>query len=249
MSIESRRERRFIVRVGRGESVLAALSEQVRELEVSLGHVSGFGVLRSVKLDLPTAAGGRTGAYALEGPFEILAVSGRVRGVDEISVDLAMQLARATDAGLSCVGGRVLDAIAEDVELSVVSFDETVKRREPVRAPAAPTSWAAVAAASEEAEKDEELRASWAAVAAASERAETKAARVAPPEGGYVPARGEYIEHKVFGICRVEAVKPDGTMIVKLETGRRKPLKLDAFEVLPPRQGTERVIYPVRIRR
>lgn len=92
----------------------------------------------------------------------------------------------------------------------------------------------------------------WAAVAAASEAAESTAPRstsAGGARGGYVPARGEYIDHKVFGICRVEAVKPDGTMIIKLETGRRKQLKLDALEILEPKTGGSRVIYPVQMRR
>jgi predicted DNA-binding protein with PD1-like motif len=237
--LESKRQRTFVVRVERDESIVESLLELASSQEVVVGRVSGSGVLRAATLDLPKSGGGRTDAYVLEGPFELLALSGKVTlGDDGPTAELGVQLARATDVGLTCVGGRVLDAIAEDVELVVVALDETMQRRDREREPVPESAPAA---------------AGWAAVAAASEAAEE--ASVSPRRGGptkgggLVPARGEFIDHKVFGVCRVEAVKPDGTMIIKLETGRRKQLKLDALEILEPKTGGSRVIYPVQMRR
>jgi predicted DNA-binding protein with PD1-like motif len=236
--LESKRQRTFLVRVPRDASLVESILELASSQEIMHGRVSGSGVLREVTLDLPSADGGRTAAYALDGPFELLALSGKVTfGVAGPAAELSVQLARATDVGLTCVGGRVLDAVAEDVEVFVIALDETTRRRERDVEPATEKSSAA---------------AGWAAAAAASEAAEEAASfpRIGRPAGGgLVPARGEFIDHKVFGICRVEAVKPDGTMIIKLETGRRKQLKLDALEILEPKTGGSRVIYPVQMRR
>jgi predicted DNA-binding protein with PD1-like motif len=242
---ENKRKRTFVLRVDPEESIVESLRELARSREISEGHVSGFGVLRSATINLPAASGGRTDAFPLEGPFEILALTGRVASNEgEPVVEVSVQLARATDAGLACVGGRVVDAIAEEVELMIVALDETIKHRRERGHPST--------AIREEAPSVEAT--GWAAVAAASEAAEAapEGRRGGPSgaaEGRHVPARGEFIDHKVFGVCRVEAVKPDGTMIIKLETGRRKQLKLDALEVLAPKTGGNRVIYPVQIRR
>jgi predicted DNA-binding protein with PD1-like motif len=240
---ENKRKRTFVVRVEPGESLVESLREVARTREVLEGHVSGFGVLRSATIDLPAASGGRTDAFPLEGPFEILALAGKVASREgEPVVEVSAQLARVTDTGLGCVGGRVVDAFAEEVELMIVALDESTEHRRERGRPST--------AIREEAPSV----AGWAAVAAASEAAESMPVdgQGAPPKpagGRHVPARGEFIDHKVFGICRVEAVKPDGTMIIKLETGRRKQLKLDALEILAPKTGGNRVIYPVQMRR
>src|SRR5690606_24839312 len=90
MTAESKRQRTFVLEVDPGRSIAEAHLELASAQEVSLGHVSGFGVLRSATLDLPAADGGRTDAYALEGPFELLALSGRVAAAGaHPSVDLS----------------------------------------------------------------------------------------------------------------------------------------------------------------
>jgi uncharacterized protein len=84
---------------------------------------------------------------------------------------------------------------------------------------------------------------SWAAVAAVSEAAP----RVRDDEPRE-PKRGDFVEHRQFGLCRVEGEDPDGGTRVRLPSGARKVLRLDVMEVLPPRREADRVVFPVRPR-
>jgi predicted DNA-binding protein with PD1-like motif len=63
------------------------------------------------------------------------------------------------------------------------------------------------------------------------------------------PERGDYVDHKQFGLCRVEKVGDDGGLVIRLETGRRKLIKLDVLDVLDPREDGGKRIFPLRPRR
>lgn len=65
----------------------------------------------------------------------------------------------------------------------------------------------------------------------------------------YEPAVGEYIDHRQFGLCRVDKVGPDGELMIRLETGRRKEIRIDIFEVSPPRMEGSRKVYTLKPRR
>lgn len=65
----------------------------------------------------------------------------------------------------------------------------------------------------------------------------------------YSLERGDFVDHKQFGRCRVERLSEDGGLVIRLETGRRKLIKLDVLDVLPPREEGGKRIYPLRPRR
>lgn len=64
-----------------------------------------------------------------------------------------------------------------------------------------------------------------------------------------VPERGDFVDHKVFGLCRVDGEDAEGSLIIRLPSGARKPIKLDFLEVLPPREEGGRRIFALRPRR
>lgn len=64
-----------------------------------------------------------------------------------------------------------------------------------------------------------------------------------------VPERGDWIDHKVFGLCKVEKETDEGNLIIRLPSGRRKAINLDVMRVFAPRLDGERRIYPVRPRK
>jgi hypothetical protein len=64
-----------------------------------------------------------------------------------------------------------------------------------------------------------------------------------------IPEQGDYVDHKVFGLCRVEGEDAEGGIVIRLPSGARKHINLDVLEVLPGRIETDRVVYPVRPRR
>ena|GEM_PF-467310 len=50
-----------------------------------------------------------------------------------------------------------------------------------------------------------------------------------------VPEIGDFVDHEVFGLCRVQGETQSGGLIIRLENGGRKAIKLDYLEVSPPR--------------
>lgn len=65
-------------------------------------------------------------------------------------------------------------------------------------------------------------------------------------EPEFLPAPGDWVDHRQFGMCRVDRASEDGELLIKLETGRRKAIRLDFLDVLPPRMEGNRRIYPLR---
>jgi uncharacterized protein len=63
-----------------------------------------------------------------------------------------------------------------------------------------------------------------------------------------LPERGDWVDHKVFGLCRVDGEDAEGSLIIRLPSGARKPIRLDFLEVLPPRHEGDRRIFPLRPR-
>jgi predicted DNA-binding protein with PD1-like motif len=106
----------------------------------------------------------------------------------------------------------------------------------PAAAGSAALGWAQVAAVSEQAEK-----------VRASEPA--RASRSASDGDEPVLGKGDWIEHRQFGLCRIDGEDAEGALIIKLPSGMRKHIKLDFMEVLPPRQDGERRIHPLRPRK
>jgi predicted DNA-binding protein with PD1-like motif len=64
-----------------------------------------------------------------------------------------------------------------------------------------------------------------------------------------LPQKGDFVDHRQFGICRVEGEDEDGGLRIRLPSGVRKVIKLHVFEVLPPRHEGDRRIFSLRPRR
>ncbi len=58
--------------------------------------------------------------------------------------------------------------------------------------------------------------------------------------------RGDWVDHKQFGVCRIDRVTGEGALTIKLPNARRKAIRLDFLDVLEPRREGERWIYPLR---
>jgi predicted DNA-binding protein with PD1-like motif len=63
------------------------------------------------------------------------------------------------------------------------------------------------------------------------------------------PEPGEYVEHAVFGLCRVAAEDSGAGLVIELPSGALKALNLTLFRVLEPRIEDDRIIYPVEPRK
>lgn len=136
---------------------------------------------------------------------------------------------------------------------------------------AAPVSWADVAAASA---TEDEAPVSWADVAAASAEEEIDAEpafeplpqpkRQRPQPKAYeppampkkkqpslevVPSKGDFVQHRQFGLCKIEKTDGRGGIVIKLKSGVRKTVRLDFMDVGRPRQEGGRTVYPLRPRK
>jgi predicted DNA-binding protein with PD1-like motif len=224
-------------------------------------------------------AGEEGEARRFEGGLELLQLSGNLSSSEgDLVLEARAHLARATDNGVQVLGGRLVDAVAHAVEFRVECYDDLGLRREADDATGL-RLWRGdrldtrAAPPRPSAPRDERPGVSWAAAAqASSERVappSVERRRAAGPSGAlpfvpdpipsrkkadddldvHSPERGDWVDHKQFGLCRVENLAEDGGLLIRLETGRRKLIKLDFLDVLPPREDGNKKIYPLRPKR
>lgn len=62
------------------------------------------------------------------------------------------------------------------------------------------------------------------------------------------PKKGDWIDHRQFGLCRVDGEGVDGGLLVRLPSGMRKVVHTETLEVMPPRFEGDRRIFPLRPR-
>src|SRR5207244_640400 len=106
----------------RGESLIESLVGIAREHDIWAATLSGHGALQSITIegyDPRVKAYGDRKAFA--GSMELLSLSGHMlHNPADPLVQLHVTLSRQTDNGLQVLGGRVLDAQAIAVDLTVV---------------------------------------------------------------------------------------------------------------------------------
>jgi predicted DNA-binding protein with PD1-like motif len=64
-----------------------------------------------------------------------------------------------------------------------------------------------------------------------------------------MPQKGDWIDHRQFGLCRVDGEDEEGGLRIRLPSGVRKVIKLEFLEVMPPRHEGDRRIFPLRPRK
>ena len=57
------------------------------------------------------------------------------------------------------------------------------------------------------------------------------------------------MQHRQFGLCKVEKEDGSGGIVIKLQSGVRKTIKLAYLEVGSPRQEGGRRVFPIRPRK
>ena len=63
------------------------------------------------------------------------------------------------------------------------------------------------------------------------------------------PQRGDFLEHRQFGLCKIDREDEEGGLVIRLPSGVRKTIKLDFMEVGQPRMEGTRRIFPIRPRK
>lgn len=298
MVFESKKVRRLVVRVERGEDVVSSIEALAREQQIRAAWVRGLGSLAWVELDRHDQdRRAPEPPQRFETPCDILALEGNVSmsGTTPRAL-LHVTLARRTDNGVDVIGGRMRAGEAFACELTIEVFedltlartrdedtglsswtdrsapraappparvheepeddDEEVEEEVPAERPTGGVSWADVAAVS-------------AAPPVAVERPRRARPPSEPPASGFrppaipdkrrasddelfedhVPQKGDFIEHRQFGLCKIDREDEEGGLVIRLPSGVRKTIKLDFMEVGAPRHEGTRTIYPVRPKR
>ena len=183
----SERGRTFLLRLEPGDGLVPSLRRLATDEAVGTAWVRGHGVLENAEIHPWDAEEAERGEAALIGPCELLALEGSLALDTDARPSLALRVTLRRSADGTIVGGWLDAARARGVELLVTSFDDLTLRRDAdalalfggerakraVRAeesgagrdvarveskePAAPVSWAMVAAASAEASKPDPI--------------------------------------------------------------------------------------------
>lgn len=290
-TFESRKSRRIVVRLDRGEELVETLEGLARREDFGAAWVRGIGSLAWVELDRHDQARKKPEPpQRFDTACELLTLEGSLaRTGDAPRALLHATIARRTDNGVDVIGGRMRAAGVFAVELVIEHFADLALSRTPDdatglalfagegEAPPRPAKWTAPAVhedEEEEAPAPPSSGVSWADVAAVSaappvheppRRARSTPSaepafraslpdRRAPAEDVYdddelQPQKGDFIDHRQFGLCKIDREDEEGGLIIRLPSGIRKTIKLDFMEVGRPRMEGTRRVFPIRPRR
>lgn len=156
----ARSTRHLVVRINRGEGVVEVLQDLCARESIATATVTGHGLLESVRLDVFDPRSRTYGdARGFVGAIELLSLTGHLSaGENEVDVHLHASVARDTDNGLQVLGGRLLDANAIAVELTLAVHEDLALIRVPEKDSGLLT-WRPGAAAREERRAPREERA------------------------------------------------------------------------------------------
>jgi predicted DNA-binding protein with PD1-like motif len=283
---ESKKSRRILVRLERGEELVAAIESLAERERIGAAWIRGIGTLEWVELDRHDQARRKAEPpQRFDLPCDVLSLEGNVSTLNEQPrAVLHAAIARRTDNGLDVIGGRVRRGGVFHIELAIEAFDDVSLARERDEATGL-ALWAEQGEQSsralvrerepepEEAEESPSDLVSWADVARASTQpvvpershkrkpSEPPNAPFKPPPipdrrrstedeflSQVLPERGDFIEHRQFGLCKVDREDEEGGLIIRLPSGIRKTIKLDFMDVGEPRTEGTRRIFPVRPR-
>lgn len=241
-SVETRASRQIIGRVFRGRGLQDALLGLTEEHDLRTAWINAIGAFEWIELTEYNQTSRRyEKAHRFE-RCELLSMQGNLSERDgQPFWHLHATVSLREEGRDVTYGGHVVDGVVFALELRIDVFDDLTLRSgadaatglqlwtdtDTSRPIEPPTSSSREAPAS----------VTWAMAAEVSSRAE--------PIEEHRPARGDWIEHPKFGLCRIEGLSGDGVCIIKLPDARRKKIKMDAMRVLAPRQEGTRKIFPV----
>ncbi len=253
LAVESRRGRRIVGVLQRGQDLVTAIENLCRARNVRTAELRGLGSLERVEFaEYDQAQRKWKPARCYDGGFEILNLTGNVSERDgRIAVHTHATVMRDRDTGIEVLGGHVVSARIFALEFVLEVFDDLLLRRG-VDPATGLTLWreaitldddAAQAAGASGAASGTVT--SWQQVAAASERVAASAkARAAEAPEEIILGSGDLLLHPRLGRCEVLHIEGDQEFAqIKLSTGRLVRIALDVLQLRASgHEGTNRVI-------
>ncbi|MCZ6807467.1 MAG: DUF296 domain-containing protein [Deltaproteobacteria bacterium] len=243
-SVETGASRHIVGRVFRGRGLQEALRELVDEHRLQTAWFSAVGAFEWIDLTEYSQAEQKYEEARRFERCELLSMQGNLSERDgEPFWHLHATVSRREDGRDVTYGGHVVDAVVFALEFRIECFDGLALSRGHDEATGL-RLWSTAGGTSDVAAPAAENRPiTWALAAQASAGAEPAVARE------YKPARGEWLDHPKFGVCKIEGLSGDGVCIIKLPDARRKKIQIGALQILAPRQEGTRRIFPVRPKR
>lgn len=174
----SERGRRFLLRLEPGDGLVPSIRRLATDESIGAAWIRGHGVLETAEIRAWDAEAGERGEALLQGPCELLSLEGSLALDADARPSVALRATIRRSADGEVLGGWLEAARVRGVELVLESFDDLSLRRDadalallggvgdgadgtpsesPVEVPAAPVSWAQVAAASMESSKPDPI--------------------------------------------------------------------------------------------
>lgn len=238
---EPRRARHLQLHLDAGEELPATLHKALDEAEVQAGWVVGAGRLEAVELVVDGRGGG--GPYIrrrFDWPSELVNLTGtawRASGILQLA--LWVTVALETETGLATVGGKLVSARAEAVDLLVLAFEDVPPR-------AALESAARRGTADDAALRSKPSDPKEAGPPALGDAPPLPPRPAKPPDDlAIYPETGDAVMHFHFGECMVIGSDGDRIRLRQTKDGRVREvaltmLRVEEFTTLP--DGTRHFI-------
>lgn len=233
-------------------SLLQAIEDTATEIGLEFCDVCGFGELKWVEL----LAAGEQDTRRFEGPLDLIHLQGRIRRAGEVWLaDYMCAVSRGTDNGIQLLGGKLIAAGAEFVELTFIPLTEgeTVAQVTNTVSTGDSRGTASTAGkAREPSSAGEPLAGRWAEALAESKRQERDAQKRGwdwdSDEEEVRPSRGDIVVHRQFGRCQVVRLDDDHISLRKPD-GRVVQLGLAVLEFTAADREGDKAVYEVSVKR
>ena len=240
-SVQTTASRQVVGRVYRGRGLQEALRELVDEHGLQTGWLNALGAFEWIDLTEYSQTEQKYEEARRFEKCELLSMQGNLSERDgEPFWHMHATVSLREDGRDVTYGGHVVDGVVFALEFRIDCFDDlTLCRGHDVATGLRLwTTEGGVPDAAASAAEGQPI--TWAMAAQASSVAEPVEARQ------YMPARGEWLDHPKFGLCKVEGLSGDGVCFIKLPDARRKKIQIGALQILAPRHDGTRRIFPVR---
>ncbi len=250
-TFESRSPRILVGRVARGRGLQEALAEIADANQLTTAWISALGAFEWIEVTEYCQKKKEYEAASRLERCELLALQGNLSIRDDAPFwHVHATLSKRDDGQDKAYGGHVLDGVVFALEFRIEALDDLNLTRTLDEATGLQlwgdqdgASAAVDSAQRRDVTSSEEASGTggvtWAMAAQAS-------AKTTDVPVDYQPRHGDWLDHRKFGLCKIERLSGDGVCIIRLPDSRRKKIQLRALQILEPRQDGDRLIYPVQ---